>query len=59
MRAAPPKHILGILLAECSGWSTPLGDPLSRVLGELTQDQRIEGLSPMARRVVPYVSFKV
>ncbi|HAL30692.1 MAG TPA: hypothetical protein DCP20_08270 [Coriobacteriia bacterium] len=42
MKAAPLKHILGILLADRSGWNTPLGNPLTKVLGALTRTQRID-----------------
>ncbi len=42
MKAAPLKHILGVLLADRSGWATPLGDPLTKVLNGLTTEQRID-----------------
>lgn len=42
MKAAPLKPILGILLTDRSEWATPLGYPLTKVLGELTAEQRID-----------------
>ncbi len=42
MKAAPLKRILGILLADRSEWNVPLGEPLTKVLGELTQNQRLD-----------------